>query len=60
MEKKNLVERMEKRLLELQDEYQETYSDNRTESMRVHIQTFSDVLFERKRVVKELEELLKG
>ena len=60
MEKKNMVEMMEKRLLELEDKYQKTYSDDRTENMRVHIISFRDVLGERKQVVKELEELLKG
>ena len=57
-EKKEMVVKMEKRLLELEKEYQETYSDNRTENMRIHLLTFKDVLGERKEFVKELEELI--
>lgn len=57
-EKKEMVVKMEKRLLELEKEYQETYSDNRTENMRIHLLTFKECFGERKRNVKELEELI--
>jgi predicted RNase H-like nuclease (RuvC/YqgF family) len=59
-EKKVMVKTMEQRLFKLEDEFEGTPPDKRTEGRRNHIQLFRDILIERKRVVKELEELLEN